>query len=589
MADDEIRAALGAQQRLEPDDAGEIEVVGRLVEQQHVGGAGELAGDGEPLQPAAGERLDRRVRVDEAGAAERLGDPSAASASCSSTSPATRLAHDLLGGRRRREARVLRHVADARQAAERAGAASGSSSPARIRSSVDLPEPFGPTTPRRSPSAIAEREVGEERGRSERLADALAGDERAGIEAPAGAPQAPPYARPWLARQLLDPVLGLQRVAPAALAPRPDSSVTGRRRAGVARGASRRLAARAPRQVLGGAGVERPVTAAQDVDEGQGLCSRRSGAASSHAPCAPPHNRPTVNRGHEYRERVSARRPPAAQRARLAVPALRALGSRRLERAPRSRRSAGRRRDGGREGRAARRAGARVATSALGGARRPARLRDAPPRRRTSSPSRSRAACRRSRTAASSSTRCSRRVRRAFPGAVPMHRLGRGTSGLVLFARTNDARRGRWPPSGAGRASRRSTSPWSRAVRPARRSPSSSDRPRAAREARQVHAASADGRPAVSHVRVVGERGDEARSSGHDPDGPSAPDPDPPRGRRPSARRRSALRRGRRPGADPALPGEGGYWLHAHRLALDHPATRRRLELECAPPPSLRA
>jgi 23S rRNA pseudouridine1911/1915/1917 synthase len=37
-----------------------------------------------------------------------------------------------------------------------------------------------------------------------------------------------------------------------------------------------------------------------------------------------------------------------------------------------------------------------------------------------------------------------------------------------------------------------------------------------------------------------------------------------------------------------ALPGEGGYWLHAWRLALDHPATRRRLELECAPPPALR-
>lgn len=32
-------------------------------------------------------------------------------------------------------------------------------------------------------------------------------------------------------------------------------------------------------------------------------------------------------------------------------------------------------------------------------------------------------------------------VRRRFPEAVPMHRLGRGTSGLVLFARTKGARR----------------------------------------------------------------------------------------------------------------------------------------------------
>ena len=33
------------------------------------------------------------------------------------------------------------------------------------------------------------------------------------------------------------------------------------------------------------------------------------------------------------------------------------------------------------------------------------------------------------------------RVRRLYPEAVPMHRLGRGTSGIVLFARTPAARR----------------------------------------------------------------------------------------------------------------------------------------------------
>jgi len=33
------------------------------------------------------------------------------------------------------------------------------------------------------------------------------------------------------------------------------------------------------------------------------------------------------------------------------------------------------------------------------------------------------------------------RVRRLHPEAAPMHRLGRGTSGLVLFARTDGARR----------------------------------------------------------------------------------------------------------------------------------------------------
>ena len=41
------------------------------------------------------------------------------------------------------------------------------------------------------------------------------------------------------------------------------------------------------------------------------------------------------------------------------------------------------------------------------------------------------------------------------------------------------------------------------------------------------------------------------------------------------------------PGPRPALPGESGYHLHAHRLELDHPATGVRLEIECAPPSRL--
>jgi 23S rRNA pseudouridine1911/1915/1917 synthase len=39
---------------------------------------------------------------------------------------------------------------------------------------------------------------------------------------------------------------------------------------------------------------------------------------------------------------------------------------------------------------------------------------------------------------------------------------------------------------------------------------------------------------------------------------------------------------------DPALPGAGGYWLHAERLTLLHPATGEPLLLECPPPPELR-
>jgi len=38
-----------------------------------------------------------------------------------------------------------------------------------------------------------------------------------------------------------------------------------------------------------------------------------------------------------------------------------------------------------------------------------------------------------------------------------------------------------------------------------------------------------------------------------------------------------------------ALPGDTGYWLHAERLALSHPATGRPCVIWCSPPPVLRA
>jgi 23S rRNA pseudouridine1911/1915/1917 synthase len=37
-----------------------------------------------------------------------------------------------------------------------------------------------------------------------------------------------------------------------------------------------------------------------------------------------------------------------------------------------------------------------------------------------------------------------------------------------------------------------------------------------------------------------------------------------------------------------ALPGDGGYWLHAWRLVLAHPRGGHRIALECPPPPPLR-
>jgi 23S rRNA pseudouridine1911/1915/1917 synthase len=180
------------------------------------------------------------------------------------------------------------------------------------------------------------------------------------------------------------------------------------------------------------------------------------------------------------------------------------------------------------------------------------------------------------------------RVRHHYPGAVPMHRLGRGTSGLVLFARTDGARRAVAAEWRAGRVEKEY-----RALvtgRPALEAFTVDapiglvPHPRLG----QVYAASPLGKPAVSHVRVLAARDGQALVAVRIPTGrphqirihlaaaghPLVGDP--------------LYVAGGVPGPDPALPGEGGYRLHAHRLALAHPATGHWIELECAPPPELR-
>jgi 23S rRNA pseudouridine1911/1915/1917 synthase len=37
-----------------------------------------------------------------------------------------------------------------------------------------------------------------------------------------------------------------------------------------------------------------------------------------------------------------------------------------------------------------------------------------------------------------------------------------------------------------------------------------------------------------------------------------------------------------------ALPGDGGYRLHADRIVFPHPASGARVVVDCAPPPVLR-
>jgi 23S rRNA pseudouridine1911/1915/1917 synthase len=181
-------------------------------------------------------------------------------------------------------------------------------------------------------------------------------------------------------------------------------------------------------------------------------------------------------------------------------------------------------------------------------------------------------------------------ARRRYAGASPLHRLGRHTSGLILFARDHAAaarlsrswRDGRvqkqYRALGSGLAS------WDAKELDAAIGPVAHAR------LGTVYAASPSGKPSRSvartierqsvstlfEVEILTGRPHQIRIhlawAGH----PLVGDPLYAAGGIPRA-------------DDPGLPGDGGYLLHASRLAFDHPITGVPMTLECAPPPALRA
>jgi len=181
------------------------------------------------------------------------------------------------------------------------------------------------------------------------------------------------------------------------------------------------------------------------------------------------------------------------------------------------------------------------------------------------------------------------RVRVYAPDAAPLHRLGRWTSGVVLFARTAEARAEltrQWAARGirkryralAGGAPAQRIFDVHEPIGPVPHPLLGT-----------VHAASPAGKSASSRV-VVLERRDGAflcdvsiatgrphqirihlAAAGH----PLVGDPLYVAGGRPA------------PGCR-ALPGDPGYRLHAAELTFRHPHTSREITVECAPPPLLR-
>ena len=172
----------------------------------------------------------------------------------------------------------------------------------------------------------------------------------------------------------------------------------------------------------------------------------------------------------------------------------------------------------------------------------------------------------------------------------PLHRLGRGTSGLVVFGRGAEALAALSKAWRDRQVEKRYLALVDGEPELDRFSVDAPIGPVEHAVLGTVHAASPSGRPALSDVEVLARRGASSLCAVRIHTG------------RPHQIRIHLAYVGHRLLGDPlygerglpaagvtALPGDVGYWLHAHRLAFAHPTTGSQLRYEAPPPDILRA